>query len=56
MVERSTYKGNPVLSLKETAESKFAFSFGETKARLILAHIKEIETFVADCEAQKKGQ
>jgi hypothetical protein len=49
MIERGSYKGKPTLSLKKDKDDKFLFIFGETKARLILAHIEDIRQFVKDC-------
>jgi hypothetical protein len=43
MATESTYKGNPVISLNP--ESKYPFSFGLTKARLILDNLDDIKAF-----------
>ena len=48
MVERSEYKGKPILVLRRTEEDKFPFSFGLGKARLIVEYIDEIKKFVAE--------
>lgn len=40
------YQGKPSLTLKWRADSEYPFSFGPTKARLILACIEEIKAFV----------
>lgn len=48
MVERSEYKGKPVIILKRDAEDKFPFSFGIAKAKLILEHIEEIKKFIEE--------
>lgn len=48
MVERSEYKGKPVLIIRRTQEDRFPFSFGISKARLIMEHIEEIKKFVED--------
>ena len=53
MVEKGTYKGKPTISLKKDAEDRFAFTFGEEKARRILEHFEEIKAFVAECDAAK---
>lgn len=50
VVERSEYKGKPVLILKRSEDEKFPFSFGVTKAKMILDHIEEIKKFVAENE------
>ena len=48
MVERSEYKGKPVLIIRRNEDDKYPFSFGMTKARLILDNLEEIKKFVAD--------
>lgn len=46
MIEISEYKGKPILIIKRDEEDKFPFSFGLTKAKLILENIEEIKKFV----------
>jgi hypothetical protein len=48
IVERGEYKGKPLLVLKRNAEDKYPFSFGVSKARLILDNLEEIKKFVAE--------
>jgi hypothetical protein len=48
IVERSEYKGKPVLVLKRSEDEKFPFSFGLSKAKMILEAIEEIKKFVAE--------
>ncbi len=48
MIEKSEYKGKPVLILKRDENDKYPFSFGLTKARLILENIEEIRKFVVE--------
>ena len=48
MVERSEYKGKPVLIIKRGEEDRYPFSFGLNKARLILENIEEIKRFVEE--------
>lgn len=48
MVERSEFKGKPVLILRRNDEDKFPFSFGLGKARLIIENIEEIKKFVQE--------
>ena len=50
MVERTEYKGKPILVLKRAEDDKFPFSFGASKARLILENLEEIKKFVAENE------
>ena len=44
-----SYKGNPTISLN--ADAKYPFTFGLAKARLILAHLADIEKFAAHAAA-----
>jgi len=44
MPEIQEYKGNKILNLNP--ESKFTFSFGLAKAKLILEHLDVIKRFV----------
>lgn len=53
MVERSEFKGKPVLIMKRDENDKYPFSFGLSKARLILDNIEEIRKFVAECSEEK---
>ncbi len=39
------FKGNQVITLKQTEEDRYGFTFGLTKARLILEHIEDIRRF-----------
>lgn len=48
MVERSEFNGKPVIILKRDEDDRFPFSFGLTKARLIIDHIEDIKKFVND--------
>ena len=40
------FKGHPTIILKESEDSQYGFTFGLSKAKLILAHIEEIQAFV----------
>ncbi len=46
MVERTEYKGKPILVLKRDEEDKYPFSFGLSKAKLIVEHFEDIKKFV----------
>ena len=46
IVTEGQYDGKPSLTLLWRADGKYPFSFGVTKARLILACISEIQAFV----------
>ena len=53
VIERSEYKGHPMIILKRDNDEKFPFSFGLTKAKLILENIEEIKKFVRELEGGK---
>jgi len=48
MVERSDFKGKPVLIMRRTEDDKYPFTFGLSKAKLILENLEEIKRFVED--------
>ena len=48
MIERSEYKGNPIIVIKRSEDDKYPFSFGVAKAKLILENIEEIKKFVEE--------
>lgn len=48
IVERSEYKGKPMLVIKRSEDEKFPFSFGMMKAKMILECIEDIKKFVAE--------
>lgn len=48
MVERSEYKGKPIILIRRDEEDKYPFSFGVAKAKLILENIDEIRKFVEE--------
>ncbi len=54
IVEKSEFKGNPVLVIKRDENDKFPFSFGLTKAKMILETLEEIKKFVAENDKEKK--
>jgi hypothetical protein len=45
IVERGEFKGKPLLILKRDEEDKYPFSFGVSKARLIVENFEEIKKF-----------
>ena len=51
IVERGEYKGKPLIILKRNEEDRFPFSFGITKAKLILENIEAIKKFVEESGA-----
>ena len=48
IIERSEFKGKPMLVIKRDEEDKYPFSFGMAKAKMILENIEEIKKFVAE--------
>jgi len=46
VIERGEFKGKPVLILKRSEEDRYPFSFGLSKARLIVENFEEIKKFV----------
>jgi len=52
MIERSEFKGKPLIILKRNEEDQYPFSFGLSKAKLIVENIEEIKKFV---EENSKG-
>lgn len=48
MIERSEFKGKPVLILKRAEDDKYPFAFGLNKAKMILENLEEIRRFVED--------
>ena len=46
IVEIGEFKGNPVISLKNTEKDRYPFTFGVKKAQLVLEHIEDIKQFV----------
>jgi len=55
VVERSEFKGKPVLILRRNEDDKYPFSFGLTKARLILENLEEIKRFVEENAKEGEG-
>ena len=48
IAERSEFKGKPMLVLKRNEEDQYPFSFGISKAKLILEGLEEIKKFVEE--------
>lgn len=55
MIERSEFKGRPVLIIRRDENDKYPFTFGLSKARLILENLEEIKRFVQDNEEEGAG-
>lgn len=52
-VEITEYRGKKVLVLRRDENDRFPFSFGLSKARLILDSIEEIKKFVEEAEKEE---
>ena len=50
VVERSEYQGKPIIVLKRNENDRYPFSFGQSKAKLIIEYLDEIKKFIADTE------
>ena len=48
MIERSEFKGKPVLIIKRDENDKYPFAFGLAKAKMMIENIEEIKKFVAE--------
>jgi len=48
MHEFSEFKGNKIITLKRDANDKFPFSFGKTKAKLIVENFAAIKKFTEE--------
>ena len=48
MIEKSEYKGKPIIVIKRNEEDKYPFSFGVSKAKLILDNLEAIKKFVEE--------
>jgi hypothetical protein len=47
-VEYKEFKGNKIIVLKKGEDDQFPFSFGKSKAKLIVEHFEEIKKFVEE--------
>jgi hypothetical protein len=48
IIEKSEFKGKPMLVLKRNEDDKYPFSFGLTKAKMMLECIEDIKKFVEE--------
>lgn len=48
MIEKTEFKGKPVIILKRNEDDKYPFSFGLSKAKLIIENYEEIKKFVEE--------
>lgn len=56
IVEKTEYKGQPVLILKRNENDKYPFSFGLSKARLIIEGFEDIKKFVEEHDNQQQEE
>lgn len=56
VVEESEYKGNPMIVLRRSAEDRYPFQFGLSKAKLVLDAVEEIKAWVAKQDAEKAAK
>ncbi len=56
VVEYSEYKGHKLIVLKKDADSKFPFSFGKGKARMIVENFEAIKKFAEEEDEAKESQ
>jgi len=49
-VEFSEFKGNKIISLKRSDEDQYPFSFGKSKAKLIVENFEEIKRFAEESQ------
>ena len=54
MIEKTEYKGRPIIILKRNENDKYPMSFGLGKAKLILDNINEIKGFVEENDSNSK--
>lgn len=52
MIEKTVFKGNPVIILKRNENDKYPMSFGLSKAKLILENLEDIKKFVEENNTQ----
>ncbi len=55
MIERSEFKGRPVLIIRRDENDKYPFTFGLSKAKLILENYEEVKKFVQDNDMEGAG-
>jgi len=53
MFEVGEFKGNKVITLKQTPEDQYGFTFGVKKAKMILEHLDDIKKFIKDNEKKE---
>lgn len=54
IIERSEYKGNPMIVIKRNEEDKFPFQFGLAKAKMVIESFDEIKKFVEENDKEPK--
>jgi hypothetical protein len=56
IIEKTEYKGQPVIVLKRNENDRYPFSFGLGKARMIVEAIDEIKKFVKENENKEENK
>ncbi len=57
IVEYKEFKGNKIISLRRDENDKFGFSFGKSKAKLIVENFEAIKKFVeGDSETEESEE
>jgi len=56
IVEESEFKGNPTIKLSRSEDEKYPFSFGLTKAKMIIECIDDIKKFVEKNDKPKETE
>lgn len=54
VTEISEFKGRPVIVLKRSDDDKYPFSFGVSKAKLVVENLEAIKKFIADQESKSE--
>ncbi len=48
IVEFGEFKGNKLIILKRSEDDKYPFSFGKSKAKLVVEHFEDIKKFAEE--------
>lgn len=56
VAEIGEFKGHPIIKLARDENDKYPFSFGLSKAKLVLEHFEDIKRFVTEVEALRSSE
>jgi len=56
MIEYGEFKGNKLIKLKRSEEDPYPFSFGKTKAKLIVENFEDIKKFAEEVDEEPKEE